>query len=207
MRIKSKYKIARRLGAAVFEKAQTQKFAARNEGGKSFKGGRGGKSGHGLTEFGKAVLEKQKARFTYLINERQFKNYAAAAIAEHKKKPEDNFYQSLEMRLDNVVSRLGLAPTRLAARQMVGHGHISVNGKRVTIPSYQVSVGEQISVMPRSCKSKLFADILERAKEYNVPNWLFFDPIKLEGKVISLPELSPAELHFDIAAILDFYKR
>lgn len=201
MKIKSKYKIARRLGPAVFEKTQTQKFAARSE--KKTKGRRGGM----MTEFGKAILEKQKARFTYVINERQFKKYASNAISEHKKKPDDSLYQSLETRLDNTVYRLGLAATRLSARQIVGHGHIAVNGKRVTVPSYRVAIGEIISVMPRSRQSKLFSDIVEKAKEYRVPEWLLFDAVKMEGRAVSLPKFSPAELHFDIAMILDFYKR
>ena len=100
-----------------------------------------------------------------------------------------------------------MVKTRLAARQAVSHGHIAVNGKRVTVRSYRVSIGEVISVMSRSQKSKLFGDVPELAKEYNVPNWLTFDPSKLEGKVMSKPMLSPAELTFDIATILDFYKR
>lgn len=200
MLIKSKYKIARRLGPGVFEKTQTQKYAAR-AGGRRFEGGRG------FTDFGKALLEKQKARYTYLINERQFKNYADAAIAGRGKKPEESLFSSLEMRLDNVVYRLGLVKTRLAARQAVSHGHIAVSGKRVTIRSYRVSTGEIISVMARSQKSKLFGDVAERAKEYSVPNWLTFDPSKLEGKVMSKPSFSPAEQTFDVATILDFYKR
>lgn len=201
MKIKSKYKIARRLGGEVFEKTQTQKFALKF-GAKKIVRGRGERS-----EYGKALLEKQKARFTYLMNERQFKNYANVAIAEHKKKPDEKLYDMLEGRLDNVVCRLGLTTTRLAARQVVSHGHIAVDGKRVTVPSCQVSVGEVISVMPRSHKSKLFVNVAERAKEYNAPSWLSFDPAKLEGKMISLPKLSPSELHFDINVILDFYKR
>lgn len=203
MKIKSKYKIARRLGPGVFEKTQTQKFALRSESGKkTFK-----KGGRGLSEFGKALLEKQKARFTYVVNERQFKKYAEVAISKHDKKPEDSLFQGLELRLDNVVYRLGLASTRLAARQIVGHGHISINKKRVTVPSYKVSIGEIISVTPRSNSSKLFSSVAERLKEYNVPSWLYFDVSKMEGKAISLPKLSPTELHFDISTILDFYRR
>lgn len=204
MLIKSKYKIARRLGPGVFEKTQTPKYAARM-GGAAFskkKGGRGQQ-----TDFGKALIEKQKARYTYLLGERQFANYAEIAIAGRKKRPEETLFESLEMRLDNVVYRLGLVKTRLAARQAVSHGHIAVGGKRVNIRSYDVSVGDVISVMPRSKNTKLFADVAEQAKEYSVPKWLTFDPSKLEGKVMSRPSFSPTELVFDLAAILDFYKR
>jgi ribosomal 50S subunit-recycling heat shock protein len=128
MQIKSKYKIARRLGPAVFEKTQTQKFAARmSRKGKKFEG-------RMASDFGKALLEKQKARYTYLILERQFKKYAEKAIAERVKKPEESLFESLETRFDNVVSRLALAPTRLASRQMVSHGHIAVNGMLAGLP-------------------------------------------------------------------------
>jgi small subunit ribosomal protein S4 len=201
MQIKSKYKIARRLGPAVFEKTQTQKYAARASRKKEKRGMRQ------PTDFGKALLEKQKARFTYLINERQFKRYAETANGEALKKPEDSLFQAVEMRLDNTTYRMGLASTRLAARQMVNHGHIQVNGRRVSIPSAHVEVGDIVSVMPRSRGSKLFANLTEKAKEYKLPEWVTFDVSKFEGKVLAVPKLVPTELAFDIAAILDFYKR
>lgn len=206
MLIKSKYKIARRLGPGVFEKTQTPKYAARAGRMPLKRGGKGGRRG-GQSEYGKALLEKQKARFTYLISERQFKNYADVAIADRNKKPDEHLFELLEMRLDNVIYRLGIAKTRLAARQIVSHGHISIGGKRVTVRSYNASVGEVISVTERSKKSKLFIDLAERSKEYNPPTWVTFDPSKMEGKVVSKPTLSPAELAFDISTILDFYKR
>jgi small subunit ribosomal protein S4 len=200
MQIKSKYKIARRLGPAVFEKTQTQKYALR--------AGRKKEKRRGMvTDFGKALLEKQKARYTYIIGERQFKRYAERANDEKKKKPEDSLYEALEMRLDNVTYRLGLTETRLASRQMVNHGHIQVNGKRLSIPSAVVSIGDIITVAPRSKSSKLYSEIAEKAKEHKVPDWLFFDPVKLEGKVIATPKLVASELMFEIATILDFYKR
>lgn len=201
MQIKSKYKIARRLGPAIFEKTQTQKFAARmSRKKKKFEGGM-------MSDFGKALLEKQKARYTYLMNERQFKRYADNAIAEKTKKPEDSLFEALETRLDNVVYRLGLASTRLASKQMVSHGHISVNGKRVDVPSFKVSIGDVVSVMPSSKGKKLFANLVEKMKDSRMPNWLSFDVQKIEGKMLSVPRLSPNELAFDIFTILEFYRR
>jgi small subunit ribosomal protein S4 len=156
MKIKSKYKIARRLGPAVFEKTQTQKFAARmSRKGKKFEN-------RMISDFGKALLEKQKARYTYLINERQFKKYADKAIAERTKKPEESLVEALETRLDNATYRLGLAPTRLASRQMVSHGHIAVNGRRVDVPSFTVSIGDVITVMASSKGKKLFANVARK---------------------------------------------
>ncbi len=201
MRIKSKYKIARRLGPAVFEKTQTQKYATRQSRKKEVRGGRGG------SDFGKALIEKQKARYTYLIGERQFKNYAEGANAERTKQPEVSLFEALEMRLDNTVYRLGVSITRLASRQIVNHGHIFVNGRRLSIPSALVKKGDVITVAPRSKDSKLFATVAERAKEYKVPDWLIFDPVKMEGKVLGFPKFVATELAFDTATILDFYKR
>jgi small subunit ribosomal protein S4 len=109
--------------------------------------------------------------------------------------------------LDNVVSRLGFVTTRLSGRQAVSHGHIAVNKKRVSIPSYKVSIGDVISIMPRSQKSKLFEGVAERAKGQFVPQWLTFDLEKLEGKVVGTPKFIQSENAFEMSTILDFYKR
>jgi small subunit ribosomal protein S4 len=168
MKIKSKYKIARRLGPAVFEKTQTQKFAARmSRKGKKFEN-------RMISDFGKALLEKQKARYTYLINERQFKKYADKAIAERTKKPEESLVEALETRLDNATYRLGLAPTRLASRQMVSHGHIKVNGRKVDTPSMRLKIGDKVTINDRSLNKPLFNNIEEKLKNSNTPPWLKF---------------------------------
>ena len=119
-----RYKIAKRLGATVFEKAQTQKFAlSADRSAKNKRRGRGRQS-----EYGKQMLEKQKGRVTYGLPERQFRNYVNKALAAHAIKPSDRLHELLELRLDNVVWRLGLARTRRGARQMVAHGPILVGG-------------------------------------------------------------------------------
>src|SRR6185312_9992594 len=123
MKIGPKYKIAKRLGASVFEKTQGQKFAIAQE-----RTARNKPRGRGATEYGKQLLEKQKVRITYGISERQFGNYVAEAMATHGANPAELLHRLLELRLDNVIYRLGLAPTRRAARQMVSHGHITVDG-------------------------------------------------------------------------------
>lgn len=202
MRIKSKYKIARRFGADLFEKTQTQKFAVR-----AARKARSVKRPHGKSDYGKAMFEKQKVRFTYGINERQFSKYAKTSITKKKVKPEESLYRKLEMRLDNVVYKLGLGATRLSSRQIICHGHISLNGKRVSIPSFHVSAGDSISPIARSINTDIFSKVEERSKNFNIPRWLSFDPAKLTGKVISLPEWIPSETNFDLSAILDFYRR
>ena len=202
MLIKSKYKIARRLGPQVFEKTQTQKFAAR-----AAKKSRNLKSPRTRSDFGKALLEKQKCRFTYGINERQFSKYAIEALKEKKKKPEESFFERLETRLDNVIYRMKLAKTIRQGRQIITHGHILVNGKRVRSPSYQTRAESLISIAPGSQKSALFSSLTETAEANTLPDWVSFDTAKKEGRVLRLPKYQPLEIIFDIPMILEFYKR
>ena len=129
MRIGPRYKKARYLGAAVFRKTQTQKFAMRSQRKTKTSGRRGGKS-----EYGRQMLEKQKARFSYGVTCRQFSKYVRKALKSTGNNGL-NLMKILESRLDNVMVRAGFAPTRSAARQMVSHGHIMVNKKIVTVPS------------------------------------------------------------------------
>src|SRR5262245_8692490 len=129
MKIGPKYKIAKRLGAPVFEKTQTQKFAlseARKA--KNVRKKRGGAA----SDYSKQLTEKQKMRYTYGITEKQLRRYVDEAAATGHQ-PIALLIARLESRLDNVVYRLGLAPTRLGARQMVSHGHVTVNGRKLTI--------------------------------------------------------------------------
>jgi small subunit ribosomal protein S4 len=200
MIIKSKYKVARRLGAPLFEKTQTAKYALRQE--RKDKGAWRPKS-----DFGLQMLEKQKARFTYGINERQFSKYVRAAVAKKGVNSTQLLFFKLECRLDNVVYRLGWAPTRSAARQMVSHGHIRVGGTRVTIPSYEVKVGEIITIRPGSLVKPLFKTFDEKMKEVKIPEWLSYDADKKEAKATGAPKYEPRDNHFDIKAVLEFYSR
>ncbi|MBA3551004.1 30S ribosomal protein S4 [Patescibacteria group bacterium] len=201
MIIGPKYKIARRLGAGVFEKTQTQKFAL-SEGKRGKKDKRGGPK----TDYGIQMLEKQKARFTYALTEKQFSNYVKKALAK-KGTNQDTLYGLLESRLDNVVLRGGIGHTRLAARQIVSHGHMTVNGIRVTIPSYQVKVGDKIAIREASLKKPLFATLDERISKYQPPSWLKLDAEKKVIEVQGAPKLNTAELLFDIGQVLEFYSR
>jgi small subunit ribosomal protein S4 len=199
---KPKYKLARRLGTGLFEKTQTQKFALREGRRKETKSGPKARS-----EFGAQLLEKQKARYNYGINERQFAKYVLEALAKKGAKTDENLFERLETRLDNVIYRMQVAPTRQASRQMVSHGHITVNGVRITIPSYNVKVGDKVRVREASAKKALFANLPEKMKDSRPPAWLTFDPEKREGSVQGKPKLVKSELLFDIAAILEFYRR
>ena len=199
MQIRAKYKICRRLNAPVFEKCQTQKFVM-SEG----KHGRG-KRPKQLSEYGLQMLEKQKIRFTYGVSEKQFSNYVKKATAKKGVNSALALQEMLETRLDNVVYRMGLAHTRTLARQMVSHGHFTVNGKRMTIASHSVRPGDTITVRDGSRAKALFNDLEKRMQNYSRPNWLSFDPKTMSGKVVSAPKVDDAFL--DFPAVLEFYTR
>src|SRR6185437_9973652 len=203
MKTGPRYKIAKRLGASVFEKAQTQKFAqseARTS--KIKRGGRGG-----LSEYGKQMLEKQKVRVTYGITERQFRNYVRKALDAGSGTPVERLHSMLELRLDNVAYRLGLASTRRAARQMVAHGHITVNGKKIRVPSYNVSSADRIAVREGSKVHGSLAGYEERFAERTLPSWLIWNPKAMEGGVSQIPTAANADPAGDLRAVLSFYTR
>ncbi len=205
MKIGPRYKIARRLGAPVFEKTQTQKYAIR-QGQRAEKGGMGKGRPKAKSEYGLGMNEKQKARFSYGITAKQFGNYVKKAI-ETKGNSSEILIRSLESRLDNVALRSGFAPTRQAARQMVSHGHLSVNGTKVTIPSYQVKVGDVIAIREGSKKKVLFATLDEKLKTVKIPSWLKLNFDKKEITVDGLPQAAQTELLFNVGTVLEFFSR
>lgn len=198
-----RYKVAKRLGASVFEKTQTQKFALSAE--RSAKNKKRSRSRGG--EYGKQILEKQKVRITYGVTEGQFRNYVNKALASGKGAPIERLHEMLETRLDNVVWRLGLTSTRRAARQMVAHGHITINGKRVRVPSYHVAIGDVIGVREGSMTHGAFIGFAERFAERPLPSWLSWDVKKMEGAVTQEPTAASADPAGDLASVLSFYTR
>ncbi|OGG68394.1 30S ribosomal protein S4 [Candidatus Kaiserbacteria bacterium RIFCSPHIGHO2_02_FULL_56_30] len=205
MKTGPRFKIAKRLGVSVFEKAQSQKFAISAERSAKRKGG----GRRGASEYGKQMLEKQKVRVTYGLPERQFRNYVRKALAIHSATlmPHEHLHALLELRLDNVVYRLGLATTRRGARQMVAHGHIVVNGKRVRVPSYQVRTTDRIAVRGASKTHGVLANFALRAAERSLPRWLSWDVGAMEGAVTQVPSTESAEPAGDLHAVLSFYTR
>jgi small subunit ribosomal protein S4 len=201
MIIKKRYKIARRLGAPVFEKTQTQKFALRSEN-KTFSK----KKPKAKSDYGIGLMEKQKARYSYGITSKQFTNYVNKAT-EKKGNSAQLLVTLLESRFDNVALRAGFATTRQAARQMTCHGHLTINGKIVTIPSYQVKVGDVISIREGSKKKGLFANLDERLKIVKIPAWLKLNFEKKEIVIDGLPQVANSELLFSPGAVLEFYSR
>lgn len=202
MKIGSKYKIAMRLGASVFPKTQTQKFAIRQE-----KKMKNKSRGRGPTEYGKQLIEKQKIKMTYGLSERQFRIYVEEANSTHGRAPAEVLHELVERRLDNVVYRLGLAPSRRAARQMVSHGHFLVNGKKTTIPSQRLRVTDVIAVREGSKSAGYFANFAEKFAETPTPSWLSWNVSKMEGGMTALPNRENADPAGDLVAVLSFYSR
>ncbi len=202
MKTGPRYKIAKRLGASVFEKTQTQKFALSAD-----RAARNKKRSRGPSEYGKQMLEKQKVRVTYGITERQFRNYVRKALAAGGTSPLERLHEMLELRLDNVVYRLGLASTRRASRQMVAHGHILIAGKKVRVPSHQMAPGAAFSVRPESASHGSLIGFEERFHGRPTPSWLSWNPKAMEGKVVERPTAASADPAGDLAAVLSFYTR
>jgi len=198
---KPKFKICRRLGPGVYDKCQTSKFSSAS--GKF--GTPGARRPKALSEYGAQLVEKQKIRFSYGITERQLSNYVKKASQIKGAGTAEKFYEELESRLDNVIYRMGLGNSRRATRQMVSHGHFIVNDHKVTIPSYQVKLGDVIKVREGSKGKKIFENIVEKIKDYNPPTWVSFDPSKMEGKVLAKPKNT--ETFLDLNAVLEFYSR
>ncbi|WP_188453393.1 30S ribosomal protein S4 [Virgibacillus oceani] len=157
-----------------------------------------------ISEYGLQQQEKQKLRFMYGLNERQFRNLFDQA-GKMKGIHGENFMGLLESRLDNLVFRLGLARTRRQARQLVNHGHVTVDGKRVDIPSYRLKPGQVIGLREKSQN----LDIIKEALEVNnfVPEYLSFDADKLEGSYTRYPERSELPAEINEALIVEFYSR
>ncbi|KRM42706.1 30S ribosomal protein S4 [Amylolactobacillus amylophilus DSM 20533 = JCM 1125] len=157
------------------------------------------------SEYGLQLREKQKLRWMYGMTERQFVNLFIKAGKIRHGKHGNNFMVLLEQRLDNVVYRLGLATTREQARQLVNHGHITVDGKRVDIPSYEVKVGQEIGVRERSRNLAQIKDALEATASRS--SFVTFDDNKLTGSLTRLPERDELEPEIDEALVVEFYNK
>lgn len=196
---KPKFKICRRLGPGVYDKCQTVKFST------SGKGQFSGKRPKQLSEYGLQFIEKQKVRFSYGVTEHQLGNYVKKASQAKGAGTVEKFYEELELRLDNAIYRMGLAPSRRGARQMVSHGHFIVNGHKVTIPSYQLRIGDVIKVREGSKGKKIFTGLEEKLKDYTAPDWLAFDLGKMEGSIKAKPK--NIDTFLNLNAVLEFYSR
>lgn len=206
MKTQSMYKVCRRLGSGVFDKCQTQQYTlseTRHE-----KGKRGGRR-RNVSDYGKQLLEKQRVRFAYGISERQLRRMVEEAlrVAALGQDPVARMIEQLECRADNIAYRAGLAPSRRAARQLVSHGHIEVNGTRTTVPSHMLKEGDSFALRERTSKLPIMSHIKEHLDTANAPVWLTFDPTKYTGSVKAVPTADNTEMVGDVRAILEYYSR
>jgi len=167
----------------------------------------GNKGQRKSSEYGVQMREKQKMAKSYRILEKQFHNYYLLA-KQMSGDTGENLLRLLEMRLDNVVYRLGLAPSRDAARQMVNHGNVTVNNRRVDIPSFQTTINDIISFKGSKKETKSFQEIIKKLDKKTFPSWVVItDEKKLEGKVLAQPSLADMQQGIDVAVIVEFYSR
>ncbi|MGF3113243.1 30S ribosomal protein S4 [Facklamia sp. P9177] len=192
------WKQSRRLGISLTE---TGKELSK----RPFPPGQHGNQRKKLSEYALQKNEKQKLRFMYGLNERQFRTLFNRAGKISEGKHGDNFMVMLERRLDNLVYRLGLATTRRQARQLVNHGHITVDGKRVDIPSYIVEPGQVISVRERSRNLAIIKEALETT--VTRLEFVNFDADKLEGSLVRLPLRSELNAEIDEALVVEYYNK
>lgn len=157
-----------------------------------------------LSEFGEQLKEKQKFQWSYGLKEAQIKRLFKDAL-KNPAVTGDIFLSLLERRLDNAVYRLGFGKSRSIGRQLVSHGHILVNGRRVTIPSYRVKIGDIISIRAQSRNIGLFKEISLDLKKYEPPGWLNLDQEKLEGTVAAEPR--NFDTSFDVNLVVDYYSK
>ena len=158
------------------------------------------------SEYGMQLREKQKAKFIYGVLENQFHGYYNAAL-KREGITGDNLMSILESRLDNVVFRLGFARTRKEARQSVRHGHFTVNGKRVDIPSYRVKAGDVVAVAPKYKDLLPIKEALISSEHMAVPGWLEVDIEKLQGTVLQVPTRDQIDLDLDAQLIVELYSK
>ena len=202
-----KCRLCRRVGEKLFlkgERCLTPKCAIEHRTGPP--GDHGAARRRRVSEHGLRMREKNRAKAIYGVLERQFRKYFEVA----SRKPGQTgqyLLQILERRLDNVIFRLGFADSRAQARQVVRHGQITVNGTKVNIPSYQVSVGEVIDWTEHAKKSKYFKALVEDIHRKPMPKWLSMDAQAVTGKVEALPEPSDMDLKIEDRMIVEYYAR
>lgn len=199
-------RLCRREGQKLFLKGERCYSEKCSVGIRGYAPGQHGQGRKKSSEYGLQLRAKQTARRFYGVQENQFHHYFE--IAERKQGiTGDNLLRILESRLDNVVYRVGFASSRAEARQLVGHGHFEVNGKRVDIASYLVKTGDVVSICEKSRSSEKIKAVLEANGARPVPQWIDVDRDKLEAKIISLPNREQIEAPVDEQLIVEFYSK
>ena len=199
-------KLCRREGVKLFLKGEKCITKCTLEKRSSRPGQHGSSRTRKESGYAKQLREKQRVRRTYGILERQFRKHFGAA-ARHQGKTSENLLQILEMRLDNLVYRLGFADSRAQARQLVCHGHFAVNGRKTDIPSFIAKPNDIISVRERSKGLEYFKIRALLLAQKGVPAWLRLDTNEMTGRVITIPSRADLELPFDEQMVVEFYQR
>lgn len=159
-----------------------------------------------LTDYGTQLAEKQKTKRQYNLLEKQFKLTFEKAQQKAGNSGE-NFVKLLEMRFDNAVYRAGFANSRSQARQMINHGHFTINDKKVNIPSYIVRTGEVIKIKSNKKDNKIFKTIVEKLKKKEMPGWMNFDTDNMSVKILHEPNVTDLKSNFNIQMVVEFYSR
>lgn len=204
MLVKRKYKICKRLGDGIFNKCQTPAFSRAMAPKKNSLKKRAPRA---RSEYGTQLIEKQKVRYTYLVREKQFSNYVEKAQSTRGVNASEYLYKLLERRLDNVVYKAGFSPSMAGARQLVSHGHMLVNGTRVTIPSYHLHIGDKVAIREGSKGKTVFKALGDKLKNAKLPKWLKVDPSTFEIEVISEPTPLEAGSTLNLNSVMEFYSR
>jgi small subunit ribosomal protein S4 len=203
----AKCRLCRREGMKLFLKGQrclSDKCAIER---RAYAPGEHGKSRRVKeTNYGTQLREKQKARRIYGMLERQFRHFFAKASTS-KGVTGETLLQMLECRLDNVVFRLGFAPNRAMARQLVRHGHVQVNGRKVDIPSFQVKAGNEVALRDKSKKLTVVVNSLEARKGQSTPEWLDLSVEKMTGRVLSIPTRQSISVPINEQLIVELYSK
>jgi small subunit ribosomal protein S4 len=198
-----KAKLCRRFGENLFGPAKYDRILSK----RNYPSGQHGKSfRRKVSDYGLHLKEKQKLRIIYCLLEKQFHNYFVKA-EKMSGVTGDNLLQLLERRLDNVVYRLGFAVTRMQARQFVNHGHFTVNGKKVDIPSYLVKPGDIIEVREKSRGNKMILDAMERTETTSPYSWLSVNKEQSNGQFLNIPAVSEIPSTVDVRLIVEFYSK
>ena len=195
-----KIRLSRKFGEALTKKAE--KYLAK----RNFRPGQHGQNPQRVSEYGMQLREKQKAKAIYGLMEKQFRKYYESA-SKKVGVTGDALLQMLELRLDNVVHRLGFGLTRPQARQLVSHGFFEVNGQSVNIPSYQLKVGDEIKVRVIKKDSQYMKNIIPTLKTTTTVEWLSLDAIGLSGKVLSKPNRDQIDSRINTQLIVEYYSR
>ena len=199
-------RLCRREGIKLFLKGsrcETAKCAIEK---RAYPPGQHGQGRKKFSEYGTQLREKQKVKRMYGVLEKQFRNYFFAADRK-KGITGENLLQKLELRMDNVVYRMGLASSRSTARQLVGHGHFTVNGKKMDIPSYALGQGDTIALNPNKVKKEPVKNAIENNKGKALPDWLSFDADSKQGIVQALPTREHVTMPIEEQLIVELYSR